>query len=218
MTLEEKLLKAFEEDQDIHTLTASRVLKIPFEKVAREERRLGKTLNFGVVYGMGPRAFSQSAGVNFTEAKEFIDGYYHEFPGIKKWQDKVRTEAKRKGFVQNLNGRRRWFWTDSRHPKVMGEIERAAVNMPLQSLSADILKMAMIRSFELLKGHGWLGTKAKLVLSIHDELLFEIQDDILRKTAPLIRNLMEGIYPLAAPLKAEIKTGKNLGSLQKFHD
>jgi DNA polymerase-1 len=215
MTMEEKLLRAFEEDQDIHTLTASKVLNIPFEKITHQERRLGKTLNFGVVYGMGPRAFGQSAGVSVSEAKGFIDGYYREFPGIKRWQDKVKMEAKRRGFVENLNGRRRWFWTDARHPKVIGEIERAAVNMPLQSLSADILKMAMIKSFELLKDRGSLGTKAKLILSIHDELLFEIQDDILMETAPLIRKLMEEIYPLAAPLKAEIKTGKNWGSLQK---
>ena len=154
--------------------------------------------------------------MSFGEAKNFIDGYYREFPGIKKWQEKVKAEAKHRGFVENLNGRRRWFWTDARHPKVIGEIERAAVNMPLQSLSADILKMAMVKSFNLLKKEGWIEKKARLILSIHDELLFEIRDDILNDVAPLIRKIMEEIYPLAAPLSVEIKTGENLGSLKKF--
>ena len=216
MTMEKGLLRAFEEDLDIHTLTASKVLKISPDRVGRDERRLGKTLNFGVVYGMGPRAFSQSAGVSFSEAKEFIDGYYREFPGIKKWQDKVRMEAKRKGFVENLNGRRRWFWTDTRNPKIMGEIERAAVNMPLQSLSADILKMAMIKSFDLLKNRGWFGAGGKMILSIHDELLFEIRDDILSEAVPEIKKMMQNIYPLAAPLVAEVGVGKNWGSFEKM--
>ncbi|MEK7626761.1 MAG: DNA polymerase [Patescibacteria group bacterium] len=223
MTLEEGLLSAFENNQDIHSLTASRVLKIPFEKITQSERRLGKTLNFGVVYGMGPRAFAQSAGVSFLEARRFIDGYYREFPKIKKWQEKIKTEAKARGYVENLNGRRRYFWTGTSHPKVMGEIERAAVNMPLQSLNADILKMAMIKSFELMKNRRWFGDKARLILTIHDELLFEVRDDILKETVPLFRDLMEGIYPLSGqalslPLKVEAKTGKNWGDLQKYEN
>ncbi|MEK7162413.1 MAG: DNA polymerase, partial [Patescibacteria group bacterium] len=216
LTLEEKLLRAFEENQDIHALTASRVLKIPLNGVALPERRLGKTLNFGVVYGMGPRAFSQSAGVNLGEAKKFIDEYYLEFPKIKKWQDKIKAEAVSRGYVENLNGRRRWFWTGVQHPKMIGEIERAAINMPLQSLGADIIKMAMINSLEKLKERGWFNSQARLILTIHDELLFEIQDDILMETVPLIKKLMEEIYPLAVPLTAEVKTGKRWGSLQKY--
>ena len=156
-----------------------------------------------------------SAGVSFGEAKEFIDGYYREFPGIKKWQDKVKMEAKRRGFVENLNGRRRWFWTDTRNPRIVGEIERAAVNMPLQSLSADILKMAMIKSFDLLRNRGWFGAGGRMILSIHDELLFEIRDDILSEAVPEIKKLMQNIYPLAAPLVAEVGVGKNWGSLKK---
>ncbi|MEK7169468.1 MAG: DNA polymerase [Patescibacteria group bacterium] len=223
MTLEKGLLSAFEKNQDIHSLTASRVLKIPFDKITQSERRLGKTLNFGVVYGMGPRAFAQSAGVSFIEAKKFIDGYYREFPKIKKWQEKIKTEAKARGYVENLNGRRRYFWTDARHPKVMGEIERAAVNMPLQSLNADILKTAMIKSFELMKNKKWFEDKVRLILTIHDELLFEVRDDILIETVPLFKDLMEKIYPLfgqslALPLKVEAKTGKNWGNMGKYEN
>lgn len=223
MALEDGLLSAFEKNQDIHSLTASRVLKIPFNKVTQSERRLGKTLNFGVVYGMGPRAFAQSAGVSFLEAKKFIDGYYREFPKIKEWQEKIKTEAKTRGYVENLNGRRRYFWTDARHPKVLGEIERAAVNMPLQSLNADILKMAMIRSFDLMKSRKWFGDKVRLILTIHDELLFEVRDDILKETVLVFRDLMEGIYPLSGkalvlPLKVEAKVGKNWGDLQKYEN
>lgn len=216
MANDEKLIEAFAQNRDIHTLTASRVLKIPFSEVTHADRRLGKTLNFGVVYGMGPRAFAQSAGVEFAEARKFIDDYYREFPKVKRWQDEVKARTKARGYVENLNGRRRWFWTDARHPKELGEIERAAVNMPLQSLGADILKMAMIKSFDLMKQKGWLDEKVKLILTIHDELLFEIRDDILKEAAPLIKEIMEGIYPLAAPLVAEIKAGKNWGALRKY--
>jgi DNA polymerase-1 len=214
MTLEGGLLRAFEANQDIHTATASRVLGIPAEKITKQERRLGKTLNFGVVYGMGPRAFSQSAGVSLSEAKNFIDSYYREFPKVREWQNKVRTEAVKRGVVENLNGRRRWFFVDRRHPNVAGEIERAAVNMPLQSLGADILKMSMIKSAKLLKEEGWSPNRARLILSVHDELLFEIRDDTLMEAIPVIKKLMEEIYPLASPLVTEVRVGKNLGELK----
>ena len=98
---------------------------------------------------------------------------------------------------------------------MIGEIERAAINMPLQSLGADIIKMAMIKSFELIRERGWLGDRARLILTIHDELLFEIRDDILMVAIPLLKDVMEKIYPLAAPLAVEVKTGKSWGSLQK---
>jgi len=218
ITLEDELIKAFDDNRDIHALTASRILRVPLDKVTKQERRLGKTLNFGVVYGMGPRAFSQSAGVSFAEAKKFIADYYREFPKVKKWQDKVKEEARKRGFVENLNGRRRWFFSDTEHPKELGEIERAAVNMPLQSLAADILKMAMIKSFALLRERDWLENKARLVLSVHDELLFEIRDDILMEAVPMIKGLMEGIYSLASPLVVEAKTGKSLGELKKYEN
>ncbi|MGC9610660.1 MAG: DNA polymerase [Minisyncoccia bacterium] len=216
MSGDENLIAAFEKNQDIHTLTASRILKIPSTEVSRNARRLGKTLNFGVVYGMGPRAFAQSAGVSLEEGKKFISDYYREFPKVKKWQDEVKAQAAARGYVENLNGRRRWFWTDARHPKIMGEIERAAVNMPLQSLGADVIKMAMIKSFALMKEKGWFGDEIKMVLTVHDELLFEIRDDILSKAVPLIKDIMEDIYPLAAPLKVDVRYGKNLGDLREY--
>ena len=136
---------------------------------------------------------------------------------------KIKTEAKARGYVENLNGRRRYFWTDARHPKVMGEIERAAVNMLLQSLNADILKTAMIKSFELMKNKKWFEDKVRLILTIHDELLFEVRDDILIETVPLFKDLMEKIYPLfgqslALSLKVEAKTGKNWGNMGKYEN
>lgn len=218
MANDENLINAFDRNEDIHALTASKVLKIPLKDVSHANRRLGKTLNFGVVYGMGPRAFAQSASISFEEAKKFISNYYQEFPKVRGWQDKVKTQANKQGYIQNLNGRRRWFWKNGSRTKAPGEIERAAINMPLQSLGADILKMAMIKSFDFMKSKDWLGEKIRLVLTVHDELLFEIQDDILEETVPIIKNIMEGIYPLtgqtlAAPLKVDVRFGKNLGDL-----
>jgi DNA polymerase-1 len=152
--------------------------------------------------------------VSLSEAKNFIDSYYREFPKVREWQNKVRTEAVKRGVVENLNGRRRWFFVDRRHPNVAGEIERAAVNMPLQSLGADILKMSMIKSAKLLKEEGWSPNRARLILSVHDELLFEIRDDTLMEAIPVIKKLMEEIYPLASPLVTEVRVGKNLGELK----
>ncbi len=212
---EQKLIAAFKEGLDIHSLTASRVLRMPLPGITKAERRLGKTLNFGVVYGMGPRAFAQSAGVGLEEAKKFINDYYREFPGVRKWQNKIKDLVKIRGYVENPNGRKRWFWGDARHPKMIGEIERAVINMPLQSFGADILKLSMIKSFDLMRERDWFGEKARLLLTIHDELLFEIRDDILKEMTSPVKKIMEEICSLAAPLAIEIRTGKKWGSLEK---
>jgi DNA polymerase-1 len=206
---DQKLQKAFREGVDAHKLTAAQVFNVPPDKATPAMRRLGKTLNFGVIYGMGPRAFSGVAGITFEKAKEFIEEYFNDFPGVKNWQDKVKSEAQTFGFVRNENGRRRWF---SGRPD---EIERAAVNMPVQSLGADILKLSMIETFRKLKEKGWLGQRVKPVLTIHDELLFEARDDILKSVSVFLKEIMESVYKISVPLKVEVKTGKNLGELNE---
>lgn len=216
---DEQLIKAFRERLDIHQLTAARVFKLPPTEINGEMRRLGKTLNFGVIYGMGSRAFAKTSNLTLAEADKFIKEYFAEFPQVKIWQEKIKAEAKTFGYVKNLNGRRRWFLDIvSGQPRADYEIERAAINMPVQSLEADIIKIAMIKSFAVLEKNRWLDTKAKLLLTIHDELLFELSDDILKKALPLIKKTMEQIYPLAVPLTVDVKIGKNWGAMENYHE
>lgn len=213
---DKKLKKAFKEDKDVHRITASQILGIPLSQVSPELRRLGKTLNFGIVYGMGARALAATSGISPEKSKIFIEKYFENFSGIREWQEKIKEQVRSSGYAENLNGRKRWF-TDGlkSYGSLRGDFERAAINMPIQSLEADIIKIAMIKSFELLKKNGWLGDKARIILSIHDELLFEVRDDILNKVAGMLKEEAENSYPISIPLKVEIKTGKNWGSLEK---
>ncbi|MDI6821049.1 MAG: DNA polymerase [Patescibacteria group bacterium] len=212
---DKKLKTAFFENKDIHELTASQVFNVSINGVTPAMRRIAKTLNFGVIYGMGAKAFSKTSGLKLEEAELFINEYFNDFPNIKIWQEKIKSEARTFGFIKNENGRRRLFSGFFGENEIRGG-ERAAINMPIQSLGADILKTAMIKSFYFLKEVGWFDKKAKLLLTIHDELLFEIDDDILMEAARSIKNLMESCYKLSVPLKTEVKNGKNWGSMKKL--
>jgi len=212
---DKKLKKAFLEGMDAHRLTAAQVFNVPPEAVTEAMRRVGKTLNFGVIYGMGARAFSETSGLPIEKATAFIEEYFKDFPDIKEWQNRTKNEARTFGFVRNENGRRRWFLDIvSGSPRAESDMERAAVNMPIQSLGADILKMAMIESFNKLREKDWLENEAKLVLTIHDELLFEVGDDILKEILAIIPPIMESVYKVSVPLSVETKIGKNLGELK----
>ncbi len=214
---DKKLVEAFHKGEDIHTLTASQIFGVSKEKVDTRMRRIGKTLNFGVVYGMGSRAFAEMSGLTFEEADSFIREYDKRFPAIKTWQEKIKAEARTLGFVANENGRRRWFFSiNSPNPRIRSEAERAAINMPTQGLGADILKLGMIKSKEVLVGLGFWNNKARLILSIHDELLFEVSDDILKKTASTLKKMLEVVYSLGVPLEVGVKTGKTWGSAEIY--
>jgi DNA polymerase-1 len=205
---DEKLQKAFFENQDIHKLTASQVFNVRIDEVTPVMRQLGKTLNFGIIYGMGAETFTQTAGLSKERAKDFIEEYFSDFPKVRAWQEEIKEQARTFGFVKNLNGRRRWFLEMiSSLSRLQFESERQAVNMPIQSLAADIIKMAMIKTSAL-------NHRVRLLLSIHDELLFEIRDDILKETTESIKKTMESIYQLRVPLKVEVKIGKNWGELK----
>ncbi len=207
------MIEAFEKDLDIHKLTASKVYNVPLEKVTPEMRATAKTLNFGVSYGMGPQAFAKVSGLSVAEARKFIQEYFSDFAAVKKWQQETIDKAKKFGYVENLSGRRRWLpainWPNRRFAS---EAERVAINMPIQGLAADIIKLAMIRVAELIKKEKWRN-KVRLLLSIHDELLFEIGDDILKEATGLIKKEMEAAYQLAVSLKVDSAVGKNWGSV-----
>lgn len=204
-----KMIDAFNNDLDIHKITASNVFNVPLEKVTPEMRNVAKTLNFGVIYGMGPLAFSKVSGLSRGEAEKFIKEYFNDFYDVKIWQEKTIKKAREVGYVETLNGRRRLLpninWPNRRFA---AEAERTAINMPIQGLAADIIKLAMIRVDNLIKKNKW-GDKVRMLLSIHDELVFEIVDDILKESMVEIKEEMENAYKLSVPLKVDSAVGKN---------
>lgn len=205
-----KMIEAFNDYLDIHKLTAMNVFNVPLDKVTPEMRRLAKTLNFGVVYGMGANAFAKTSGLKFAEAKKFIEEYFNDFKRIKEWQEEVKSQARTFGYVTNLNGRRRWILeASSMFRGQAAEAERAAINMPVQGLAADIIKIAMVRLQDELKKNGWWGKEVRMLLTIHDELLFEIKENIIKEAQSLIIKIMESAYELKVPIKVMAKAGKN---------
>ena len=214
---DEELKKTFIRGDDVHAITASRILNIPESSVTKEARRMGKILNFGIVYGMGPRAFAKTSNITLDEARRFINEYFRRFPGVKKWRETTATNTKTLGYVEDEVGRRRWFSNANKWgPRAVAEMERAAINMPVQGLEADILKITMAKSRSLLGKRGLFPKKASMILTIHDELIFEIADDILEETSREIKKIAEEGYPISVPLVVEIKTGRNLGEMEEF--
>lgn len=208
-----KMTEAFNNDLDIHKITASNVYNVPLEKVTSEMRSAAKTLNFGVIYGMGPLAFSKATGFSREEAQNFIKEYFSDFYNVKIWQEKTIKKARETGYVENLNGRRRWL------PNIMSpnkffssEAERVATNMPIQGLAADIIKLAMIKVRDLIQKKKWQN-KVKMLLSIHDEIIFEIEDDLTKEVMPLIKSEMENAYKLSVPLKVDSAIGKDWSNI-----
>mgnify|MGYP001589357214 CR=1 FL=1 len=221
-----KMIEAFNKNLDIHKMTAANVFNVPLEKVTSEMRRTAKTLNFGVVYGMGAMAFAKTSGLDFAKAKNFIEEYFSDFKRIKEWQEKVKSQARISGYVVNLNGRRRWLLElTSMFRQQAAEAERAAINMPVQGLAADIIKIAMVKVAAEIKKRKWLNAdtspvpqsgirgsdKVRMLLTIHDELLFEIKDDIIKEAESVIVKIMESAYELEVPVKVDVKIGKNWG-------
>jgi DNA polymerase-1 len=211
---DEKMIEAFKKGVDIHRLTASQIWSIPINKVTPTMRAIAKTLNFGIIYGMGPDAFSRTSGLSREKAEKFIAEYFSNFSKIKIWQEKLIEKVRSLGYAENLNGRKRYLpEINSPDRFKRAAAERAAINMVVQSLASDIIKLAMIEISKFIREKK-LEKKVKLLLSIHDELLFEIENDILKKTARKIYDLMTKVYSLKVSLEVELKTGKNWGEMK----
>ncbi|RME57756.1 hypothetical protein D6779_07955 [Candidatus Parcubacteria bacterium] len=214
-----RLQEAFLQGKDIHAVTAAKIFQVDPSRVTPEMRRTAKVLNFGMNYGMGATAFSRESGLSRSAAQEFIDAYFREFPRVRQWQEKVLQEARAKGYVQTTTGRKRPLpGLQSLSPRAVAEAERAALNYPIQGLAADIAKLAMIRTVQKLRMRGVWGEKAFLLLAIHDELLFEVADDIIEEVVPLIVAEMERVFLLGKiPLVVTVAKGKCWGALEKQH-
>jgi DNA polymerase I len=206
-----RMITTFLNNEDIHTATAARINKVELEKATDKMRRAAKALNFGIIYGMSTYGFAQSASVSQEEAKEFIRKYFANYPQVAQYLEDVKISAREKGFVETEIGRRRYIpEINSSNIHLRNQAERMAVNMPIQGLAADIIKLAMLEADKLLR-EKYL--KVRMVLQIHDELLFEAPEKEAEKFARDIKSVMENVYKLSVPLIVDVKTGDNWGEV-----
>jgi DNA polymerase-1 len=207
MSRDEILIDAFEKDQDIHARTAGEIFEVPIEQVTTDMRRIGKTLNFALVYQQGAFATAQDLGISNKEAQAFIDKYFARYPKVKGFLNRTIEEARTNGFVSTLWGRKRYFrFLNDRSDPVRKADERAACNAPIQGSAADLMKLAMIRlRKDLIENN----LHAKLILQVHDELVLEVPQTELEQTKQVIRDAMLMDQPFKVPLKIDIGVSNN---------
>lgn len=207
MSNDEIMVKAFNEDSDIHTICASQIFGVPVEEVSKQLRSRAKAVNFGIVYGMSDFGLSEQVGIKRKEAKQYIEQYLNTYHGIKEFMDRVVEEAKEKGYVETLCNRRRYIpELKSNNYMVRKFGDRAAMNTPIQGTAADIMKIAMISVYKKLKENK---LKSKLVLQIHDELLIETYDEEKEEVINILKSSMENAMKLSVPLRVEVEEGKS---------
>ena len=204
---ENHMIEAFKQGADIHTATAAKLFGIPLDEVTKSQRSQAKTVNFGIIYGVSAFGLSNQTELSRSEAKEMIETYYATYPKLNTYIHEQIAFARENGYVQTVLGRRRYLKDiNSSNPVVRGAAERNAVNAPIQGSAADIIKVAMIRIHESMKK---AKLRSKMLLQVHDELVFEVylpERDQLRE---LIKKEMEGAYTCAVPLEVEIGSGAN---------
>ncbi len=209
------LLRAFAEGKDIHAATAAEVFGVPLDAVTPEMRRVAKTVNFGIMYGMQAYGLARDTGMSRQEAQRFIEAYFQRFPGVARYLEETKRRAAEQGYVETLFGRRRYLpEINSSNPARRQAAERMAVNMPLQGTAADIMKLAMIRVHRALQEHEY---KSRLLLQVHDELVLEVPESELSTVAELITSLMRSVVELSVPLEVEAKAGPNWADLDPVH-
>ena len=204
---DQNLIKAFINDEDIHTATAAKVFNIDPKDVSKEERRKAKIINFGIVYGMSSFRFATENNLDFFKAKEFMDNYFNSYPAIKNYLDDIDKFVAKNNYVKNIFGRYRYF-TDIMDKNAK---YRAAINMPIQGSAADIMKLCMLKINKKIKDSK---LDMKLLLQIHDELIFEVKKEDLNEALDLVKETMEKAYKLKVPLKVDIHYADNLGDLK----
>jgi len=217
MTGEPNLVKAFQDDDDVHARTARLIFGVPEgEPVNGDQRRQAKTINFAVLYGAGPFRVSNELGIPQSEARELIKNYYASYPSVRQFAEATLETARTQGFVQTLLGRRRYVPdVNSANYQFRQAAEREAGNMPVQGTAADIMKLAMLRIDRDLAASG-LG--AQMVLQVHDELLFEAVPEEVPRLATLVKAAMENAYPLNVPVRADVKSGRNWWEVTPVED
>jgi len=204
------MLEAFRRGEDIHATTAAALYDVPLSQVTPAMRRVAKTTNFAISYGVTGYGLSQQTELTPEQGNEFIASYFARFPRVKAYLDETRRRAAEQGYVETLLGHRRYFpelKSDSKiYAGARAAAERMAINAPIQGTAADIIKIAMVRLHRTLRERG---LRAGMILQVHDELVLEVPEDEVQTVAPLVREIMEGAYPLDVPLRVDMKLGKN---------
>ncbi|MFA5932560.1 MAG: DNA polymerase I [Microgenomates group bacterium] len=222
------LIAAFKSGEDIHAATAAKIFKAPIDNVTKEQRAVGKTMNFATLYGQGAHALAQQLKIDYVTAKSYIDEYFEQFPKIKVWMNKTLEEARDKGYVETVSGRKRYFPELQAQNHMMRSFgERAAINHPVQGTAADMIKKAMVeidKELSVVSRQSSDSLKAdrpkadtescRLILQIHDELLFECDNVSVKKIALMVKEKMENALKLSVPVVVDLKTGSNWGEMQ----
>jgi DNA polymerase-1 len=207
MSQDQNLIQSFQEGGDIHRQTASQIFKISPDRVSKEMRQAAKSINFGIIYGMGAFSLADDLGISQREGKQYIENYFSCYRGVRDFIDKTIAEAKINGFVTTLLNRRREIpELKSPHPAIRSFGERTAVNTPIQGSAADLIKMAMVSIAKRIAGKE---KEIKMILQIHDELLFEVSEPAMPESKKMIKHEMEQVVRLSVPITVDIGTGKN---------
>ena len=212
LSQDEGLLESFKFDVDIHAATASRLFNVPPLLVTPDMRRLAKTVNFGVIYGMSEYGLEQATELSREEAGKFIVAYFEKYPGVAKYLESIKQQARETGYVQTILGRRRSIpEINSPNWQVKSAAERMAINMPVQGTSADIIKVAMVNLYREMKKRQ---LKSKMLLQVHDELVFEVPESELAEMTDLAKRIMSTSIQLSVPVRVETKVGRNWGEMK----
>ena len=204
---EENMIKAFQNNEDIHRSTAAKVFNVALENVTKEQRSNAKTVNFGIIYGVSAFGLSNQTSLSRSESAALIEAYYKTYPKLKSYMSDQVDFARQHGYVQTVLGRRRYLKDiNSANAVVRGAAERNAVNAPIQGSAADIIKLAMINIHRKLTSENW---KSKMLLQVHDELVFDVHHSELEKIKPMIKHEMENAFTMSVPLEVEMGVGQN---------
>ncbi|MBI4133759.1 DNA polymerase I [Candidatus Uhrbacteria bacterium] len=210
-----RMMQAFRDGVDIHAATAAEIWNVPLEGVTKEQRRAAKAINFGIIYGIGPTSLAESAGISFAEAKEFIQRYFDVYPELREYMDQMKAMAASVGYVETMFGRRRYLpEITSGVPQVRAAAERMAINMPIQgTATGDLIKLAMLAI------HAWIEKEfgmsddadVKMIMQVHDALVFEVKNPLVSPVAKKIKDLMEHVHEFTVPIVVDIEAGRSWG-------
>jgi DNA polymerase-1 len=204
---DEKMRESFKKNLDIHTATAALVFDVPIEVVDVDQRRKAKEINFGIIYGMSKYGLANRLEISVDEAEKFIFNYFATYPKIQEFMRNTITEADKKGYVKTMCGRRRFLpQIHSSNRQLREFAERTSINTPIQGSAADMIKVAMINVYKKIKKEN---LKSKMILQVHDELVFEVPDAEIGKMSSLVKDNMENALKLEVPVIVEIGTGQN---------
>ncbi|MBQ6404437.1 MAG: DNA polymerase I [Bacilli bacterium] len=207
MSHEENLIQAFIDGKDIHAKTASDIFHVPMEEVTKDMRRNAKAVNFGILYGISGFGLSEDLGIDISSAKKFIDNYLETYPGIQNYMEEAKALAYRNGYVKTLMNRKRVIEElSSKNYMIRSSGERMALNTPIQGTAADILKKAMVEIYQEFEKKN---LKSKMLIQVHDELVFNVLNDELEEVKKIVQNIMENTFKLDVPLKVDIEVGNN---------